>query len=1148
MRNVTARNRRKPPWVVPALIVLGLAAPFVARAEEPAAPSGRLAKIAAAQNVVESRLAGADDWAPAESGRELFANDRVRTGAASRAAILYADDTLHRIAEKSEVEIVPPEGGESGLLKVFGGRHYFSSRRPKQFGRVETSTVTAAIKGTEFAVDVAPDGTTTVTMIEGVVLASNAYGSVEVGAGESAVAEPGKAPVRAVVVRPRDAVAWALYYPPVLGAKDAGRLARMGADGRALADAAAKLGTGQVDEAGRLVSGVLERSPSEPVALLLAAVIALVGDRKDEARDLAARATAADAESAAAALAASFVAQADFEIAKATALAERAAELDPASAAAQARVAELRMAQGDVRGARQAAKDALERSPGDARALSVLGFVELAAMNPDEAAARFQQALSSDSGLAEAHLGLGLARIRLEDLAGGREQIQAAVALDPNNSLLRSYLGKAWYEQKRSYEARKELDAAKELDPSDPTPWLYSAILLQNENRPVEALGDLLASIERNDNRAVYRSRLLLDEDRAVRGTDLARIFNDLGFEEAGMVAARRSADENQANHSSHLFLAGNYRDQPFFASSFLSEVLQARIYQPVGANAARPDLINASAASFNEYTALFDRPRLRAIGAVAYGDTNTDLSAYDTGDLCPGPEPGDLVPCYTLNEIDDSSLEQGQLTLTTGGNRYAAALSYSTLSDDGFRFNADEENEVGRGFVQVAVSDRDTIQLNAIRGERETGDLPLRQLLPTVFASTAAPERIDTTETNVGLGWHRKLSPGSDLAVSVIWNETEQTGEFLDTPIRSTATLSGPQIEAQWVKRQGRATWIAGAGAFDGSVELVSGDGETLESDDTYANLYGYLKLRGFGPLEFTVGAAAEDVESPVGLLPPRDSFIPAAELSYDKTGLSPKLGVSATLSTGTTLRAGVFHRVAPFIGRLQTLEPTQVAGFNQFFEDVGGTQSWNYGIGFDQQVGRRVFFGGSWIERDLTVPEAYCDTDFPGFEFSGCAFREPVAVEEREDDETYVRGYASGTVGSWIALTLGYDNWDRELETTWVAGNTALFQDRVRTERIRPEIRVYAPMGLFLRLRGTWYDQKVDQFDTIGLPDRTVVESDFKTVDAAIGYRFPKRWGSFVIEGRNLNNEKFEFYERSVQERVIPARAVIARLEITY
>jgi len=1119
-----------------AILLSGLLVSLVSFAAGPGGSPDSLAKVAATQNVVESRRAGTEAWTAATSNEELYANDRVRTGPSSRAAILYADDTLHRLDEKSEVEIIPPRGDQGGLLEILSGRHYFSSRKPKQFGRVETSTVTAAIKGTEFAVDVAADGTTTITMIEGVVLASNEHGSVEVGAGERAVAEPGKAPVRSVVVRPRDAVAWALYYPPVLGAGDAERLGRLGADGDALADAAALLATGQVEAAKERVDDVLQRVPSEPVALSLASVMALAGGREEEARELVDRALSVGEPSAAATLAASFVAQAEFDIAEAARLAEQAAGLDPEDPTALARVAELRMAQGDPGGAKLAAEEALRRSPDDARALSVLGFVELARLRPSVALSLFERALAADSGLAEAHLGLGIARLRLGDLAGGREQMQTATVLDPGNSLLRSYLGKAYYEEKRPDEAIKELDAAKRLDALDPTPWLYAAILLQNENRPVEALEELLGSIERNDNRAVYRSRLLLDEDRAVRGVDLARIFNDLGFEEAGLVSARRSADENQANHSSHLFLAGNYRAQPFFASAFLSEVLQARIYQPVGANAARPDLVNASAASFNEYTALFDRPRVRAIGVAAYGDTDTDLSAFDTGDLCGG------VPCYTLSEIESSDLKRGQATVTTSGNRYAAALSYSQFSDDGFRLNADDDTEVGRGFVQVAVTDRDTVQLNAIRGERESGDLPLRQLLPAV-----TPERLDTTETNFGLGWHRRLSAGSDLAVSATWNETEQSAAFIGGFQRGTATLDGPQLEVQWVKRAGRATWIGGAGAFDGSVELVPASGPGVEADDTFANAYGYVKLRALGPLEITVGAAVEDVESPAGLLPPRDSNIAVADLPYEKTEFSPKLGLTATLGSGTTIRAGAYRRLAPFLGRLQTLEPTQVAGFNQFFEDVGGTRSWNYGVGIDQQLARRVFLGASYVYRDLEVPEAYCDRATEFNPFSGCAGFVPSVIELRDNEERYLRGYLGGTVSRWIALSIGYDDWDREFDTTFVTP-TGVFQDRVRTERIRPEVRLFVPMGLFFRLRGTWYDQKVDQFDTIGIPDRTVVQSDFRTLDAAIGYRLPKRWGSFVIEGRNLDNEKFEFYERSIQEGVIPARSVLARLEITY
>ena len=48
------------------------------------------------------------------------------------------------------------------------------------------------------------------------VLAQNDAGSLTLQSGQSAVAEAGKAPVLKVVARPRDAVRWALYYPPVM--------------------------------------------------------------------------------------------------------------------------------------------------------------------------------------------------------------------------------------------------------------------------------------------------------------------------------------------------------------------------------------------------------------------------------------------------------------------------------------------------------------------------------------------------------------------------------------------------------------------------------------------------------------------------------------------------------------------------------------------------------------------------------------------------------------------------------------------------------------------------------------------------------------------------------------------------------------------
>src|SRR5262245_36378777 len=80
----------------------GLAAPPARSAD------ASLAKVTAIQNTVETKPAGAATWSPSTTGQNLVAQDRIRTGPASRASLLYSDQTLHRVNEKSEVEILPP--------------------------------------------------------------------------------------------------------------------------------------------------------------------------------------------------------------------------------------------------------------------------------------------------------------------------------------------------------------------------------------------------------------------------------------------------------------------------------------------------------------------------------------------------------------------------------------------------------------------------------------------------------------------------------------------------------------------------------------------------------------------------------------------------------------------------------------------------------------------------------------------------------------------------------------------------------------------------------------------------------------------------------------------------------------------------------
>src|SRR5258706_15144633 len=115
--------------------------------------------------------------------------------------------------------------------------------------------------------------------------------------------------------------------------------------------------------------------------------------------------------------------------------------------------------------------------------------------------------------------------------------------MEPQRSLLRSYLGKAFANNGDIRRADKELRLAKELDPADPTPWLYSALLLRQQLRFNQAVDALEESVALNDNRRVYRSRMLLDQDLAVRSANLASIYQDAGMNEVSVREAARAVD-----------------------------------------------------------------------------------------------------------------------------------------------------------------------------------------------------------------------------------------------------------------------------------------------------------------------------------------------------------------------------------------------------------------------------------------------------------------------------------------------------------------------------------------------------------------------------------------------------------------------------
>jgi tetratricopeptide (TPR) repeat protein len=1056
----------------------------------------------------------------------------VRLGVLSRAAILLRDGGVLRLDQNTTITFTPPPERIGTWIDLLTGAAHFFSRAPRRL-RVTTPFVNGSVEGTEFLIEVEL-AEARISVWEGRVLAENAQGSVSLSPGQSAAARAGQAPVlRPIVVRPTDAVSWTLYYPPVLDlrptdfpdrpgetwpedvrrsltAAQAGDLEGAFASLSRVPDpapdprvaayrASLLLSVGRLEDAAPVIERILTRDPGNAAALALRAVVAIARNERAEALRLADDAVARDQSSVAARVAQSYARQASLDLEGARESLEAAARLDPASALVRARLAELWLSQGYVNRALQDAEAAVRLGPELGRTHTVLGFVHLARFDVNRAAEAFEAAITWDPASPLARIGLALVKIRRGDLEGGRQELEIAVSLDSTNSILRSYLGKAYYEERRPDGAAVQLDRAQVLDRRDPTPHLYNAILLQSINRPVEALDAIQQSIELNDNRAVYRSLELLDRDRASRSVSLGRIYDDLGFDQLALMEGWRSLAEDPSSDSAHRFLADAYSVLPRHEIARVSEILQSQLYQPLNLHPVQPAealsrsfiLRGAGPAdpAFNEYNQLFERNGFSVLASGLVGSNQTF---------------GDQALASAL---------YGPFSVSVG------QLHYET---DGFRPNNDLTRDAYDLFAQLAIGPSTSVLAELRYEDVKQGDLPLR-FDPANFNPDIRQE--EKTQS-ARLGFRHAFAPGSELIGTAAYLDAEFPTRDVFPGFDLHTDLNGWQAEIQYALRWRRLRLVSGFGYFDADREDSSTDAtvdppltfETKE-DIHHANMYLYTLLNWPDPVTWTLGVSADLYDST------------AAGFSRDQ--VNPKLGVQWTPFPGTTLRAAFFRVLKRQLVSNQTIEPTQVAGFNQFFDDVDGTDVWRYGVGVDQKIGSRAAVGGEFSARELTFP--FVDISDPT----------APRTDRTTWREQFARAYAYWAPFSWMALTAEYfyEKFDRDSEFP----GPELFTD-LRTHRVPLGVSFFHPIGITVRLRATYVDQE-GRF--VNLEDNSTSrgQDQFWVADASISYRLPKRFGIVTLEGRNLTNERFRFQDTDPASPIVtPERYVLLRFTLAY
>jgi tetratricopeptide (TPR) repeat protein len=1109
------------------LLAISCMTPAAATADGPGACTDWVAILVSAEGQVEARYEeeGLARWHPVSLNDRYCAGDELRTLENSRAALQLRNDTIVRLDQSSMVKFVPVEPDVPLLLRLFSGRAFFLSRHPRPL-TIETPFLNAASGGTEYLIEIdEATGATTLIVIEGVMHLSNPAGRLTVGAGESSVTRAGEAPAPHLAVRPRDVLQWALHYPPVLSLRelrldmpampdplDWRRSVQASIDAYHDGDlkgafnylreapddiddprfyahrASLLLSVGRIDEARADIAQSLALAPGNGLARALESLIAVVLNAPEQALELALGAASTEPDSPSVRLALSYAWQANLNLPEALAAAQAATRLDPDSALAWARVAELWMSQGYLNEALAAARRAEALNPREARFHTVVGFAHLTRIEISAATAAFEAAIAIDSADPLPRLGLGLAKIRKGNLAEGRTDIEIAAALDPANALIRSYLGKAYYEEKRNPQAAAQFDLAKDLDPMDPTPYMYDALRKQTVNRPVEAMRDLQESVSLNDNRAIYRSRLLLDNDLATRNVSQGRIYTDLGFSQAGLVEGWKSVNIDPANHSAHRFLADSYAAIPRSDVARLSSLLVSQLLQPVNTNPVQPRLgdraqvlsVDAGSAlpSFNEYSQLFvrDRTRLLASGVVGGNDTWGE-------------------------EVIISGLH----------GRFSYSLGQSRYETDGYRPNADISETDYNVFAQATLAPSSSVQAEYRYHDSQSGDLDLR-----FDRSFIEDFRRDMNIETWRVGLRHGISPRSNLIVSALHQDARDDVEIPSAILTLDSRNKGTISEAQHLFRGERVNTIIGAGYYDG--ERVD-EGSVLgfipldsETDYKNTNVYLYSMIRYPLSVSWTLGINHDSLDH--------------SDSDEDRDRTHPKFGIIWDVTSSTTFRLAALRATRRPIVSDQTIEPTQVAGFQQFFDDPFGTEYERYGAGIDWKISPVLLSGAEFAKREVDTPVFLLGE------------RQVIESEEHTG-----RAYLAWAPDDRIAVRFEYLYESADADDI----SFSPFPD-LKTHRGIVGINYYHPGGFFARLELRYIDQKITSFNV----STESVESgsdDFWLTNAAIGYRIPGRRGMVALQADNLFDRDFRFHDVIGRyPEMLPERIVFGRLTLSF
>ena len=1149
-----------------------------AQTTEPKPAGTNTSAVLTIQGSVEVAAAGSTQWTPAKVDQVLRPGDKVRTGEASRVTLRLPSQVVLRLTEHSSIEIRPPEAsGEKTQLRMnSGGAYFFGRGKPGEID-IRTPMASGAIRGTEFLIRVDAQSGTQFTLLEGAMDVVQEGTRIPLQPGELAIARSGDGIHKTAALHVDQLIQWALYYPavindqeldlsesdraflePSLRAYRAGDL--LGArrelppgsgetesPARSLYRAAILLSCGAVDSAKSLLKELHNipptrlNGPADALELLLKVVSHAEAPPSDHA--------GSHTDSSSWWLAESYRLQAQARLEQARDAALNAVKHAPGFGFAQARLAELEFSLGRTRQAQKSLESALSLTPESAQAWTLRGFV-LSAENKRAAATdSFLKAIQLDGTLANAWLGLGLCRIREGHADAGLEALQNAAALEPDRAVLRSYLGKAFDQRQDPVHALNELEQAARLDPKDPTGFLYRALVHFRNHAVNESIGDLERSITLNDNRRIYRSALLLEQDKAVRGANLAGIYDANQMPKVGQIEASRAVTYDYANPSAHRFLADSYnvlRDPTRFnlrhETEWFNESLLADLLAPPGSGALSQQI------SQNEYSRMFEVDRLGFDSSTsARSDRRFQQNASQFGSF--------------------------------GGTIYSLDLEYQY--NEGNRPN----NELSRiewySRFKQALSPSDSLFFLTKYQDYQAGDL-YQYYDPSHPRPHFSYDEFQSPY--VVAGYHHEWTPGihtlalaghfqndqhfTDQAVGLPLINRDASGQIsrirnagFDFDYTSRFTFS--TVELNQIAQLNKTTLVVGARYQGGELEnndllrVVPGSAFTpLFHDPAVADAithdfsrvagYGYVTQALWENLFLTAGLTYDSLQYPSNH---RSPPLSATELTEDQ--LSPKAGLVWMINDAVSLR-GMYSE---FLGGVSfdesyRLEPVQLAGFGQAYRNiipesvVGSVSGPRYhasGAGVDFKLPTKTYLGleVEWLSSQVR-------DSIGGFQL-------PLPIQSVELDrhldysERNFSVYSRQLLGREWSIGAGYTLRQAELASTF-PDLTESIRGSINTDRrailqqVSTGVLYNHPSGWFARLDSNWFIQNNRGY----APD--IPGDTFNQVDATVGYRLPRQLGSISLSVLNLGDTDYRLNPLNSMTELPRERVFMGQLRLRF